>query len=268
VFWVMRDEDSLGGLDDDDSLFALFVQSALCLPEVGTEIDCFYPSCLDRGRGGSWKRSYLLAVKTPLVGLEYDKSLACDVETAALDALYAVCVSFVLVCGDDLLHLARANLWVVSDWPMLIRSVGSRLRAVVCVPGVTEGLPEPLLSVFLQHDGDYWTGRRTLKPEEVAQTLLPSELKIAALSTLPVPTRLFQRCQLLSLFQPCSSFEPSLALLRLLLRTSDRRMLYRVSVFHCSSSLFPRACEAQNPEIDCDTPCQDIFMCELTLTES
>ena len=29
-----------------------------------------------------------------------------------------------------------------------------------------------------------------MKPEEVAQTLLPSLLKMAALSTLPVPTRL------------------------------------------------------------------------------
>lgn len=34
-------------------------------------------------------------------------------------------------------------------------------------------------------------GKRTVKPAEVAQTLLPSLLKMAALSMLPVPIRLY-----------------------------------------------------------------------------
>lgn len=35
----------------------------------------------------------------------------------------------------------------------------------------------------------------TVKPADVAQTLVPSLLKMAALSTLPVPTRLWSWCQ-------------------------------------------------------------------------
>jgi hypothetical protein len=47
---------------------------------------------------------------------------------------------------------------------------------------------DPTLSRIAFSNG-WWT-KRTVKPAEVAQTLLPSLLKMAALSRLPVPTRL------------------------------------------------------------------------------
>lgn len=54
--------------------------------------------------------AYLLAVQTPLISLEYDKSLSANVKTGTLDVLDSVRVSFVLVSRHDFLHLLRGDL--------------------------------------------------------------------------------------------------------------------------------------------------------------
>lgn len=70
---IVGDEDGLGGLDDDNTLTAL------------------------------------LAVQTPLVGLQHDELLAGDVEATALDLLDTVRITLVLVCIDNLRHLLGIN---------------------------------------------------------------------------------------------------------------------------------------------------------------
>ena len=195
------------------------------------------------------KGPYLFAVQTPLVGFEDDEALAGDVEAAALHALDAVCVAFVFERGDDLFHLGGDDLCVVSDGSRL----GSCWQFVSAGRGMCMCLGGEKALCFCDSPSRarlFGDRRRTLKPVEVAQTLFPSELKMAALSRLPDPTRLFPSCQSLSLFLPYCSLKPSSALLCRMFRTSGQCMLYIVSIrsFICVCLLpqarFLPACEA------------------------
>lgn len=50
--------------------------------------------------------SHLLSVDTPVVRLQHDEALACDVNAGTLDLLD---VGLVLIGGDNLLHLLRGD---------------------------------------------------------------------------------------------------------------------------------------------------------------
>lgn len=117
--------------------------------------------------------AHLLAVQTSVVGLEDNELLAGDVETGALDLLD---VGGVLECGDDFGHLCGRNLWRRTRSAQVL-SLSYRL------------LLFPHLFSHFSHKTEGMV-KRTVKPAEVAQTLLPSLLKMAALSMLPVPIRL------------------------------------------------------------------------------
>ena len=110
---------------------------------------------------------YLFTVQTPLVCLEHDVSFSRDVQAGALDLLDAVRIALVLVCRDDLLHFLWSDLVEVSR----LLSRCNRSRA----------LCDPAMMAL------------TVKPADDAHTLFPSALKMAALSILPVPTRLSHR---------------------------------------------------------------------------
>jgi len=77
-----------------------------------------------------------------------------------------------------------------------------------------------------------------VKPEEVAQTLLPSLLKMAALSTLPVPTRLED----IVLAHCFSSEYPVVVIERA--GTFDRRMLHEEE-----SQTLAQSCLSIHPSI-------------------
>lgn len=136
--------------------------------------------------------SYLLAVQTSLIGLEDNVPLPTDVKTRALDLLDAVLVAFVFVCVDNLLHLCWSDLDILHQFHFSTRMVSP----VCLLPGCASSPLLVKIEICREtREGNEeghcnFVGRRTLNPDDVAHTLLPSELKMAALSTLPVPSRL------------------------------------------------------------------------------
>jgi len=145
------DEDGLDGLDDDDSFLAL------------------------------------LPVQTPLLGFDHHVPLVGDPQPVALDLLHRVGV---IVRGHDLLDLGGGNL------------EGGAVSMVSCpcptsficpnALGAFSSLPSMngVVCVACEGTAVKFDRERTVKPGELAQTLSPLTLKMAALSMLPVPMRL------------------------------------------------------------------------------
>ena len=107
-------------------------------------------------RGGGWGFVDLLAVDTPIVGLD-DKVLdMIDVQALLVERL----------------RIAEAGHNALNLFWLYLRFLSTFIRCSL--------------------EGEENEGKETLKvPAETAHTLVPSALNMAALSTFPEPTRLF-----------------------------------------------------------------------------
>lgn len=225
---VVGDENGLGGLDNDETLLALLFTGVLA-------------DLRAKGLEGMFAPTHLLSVQTPLVGLEHDETLASNVQASALDLLDAVGVALVLVRVHNLLHLVGSNLThYVSPRACVYfgPSLAARLQPM-CAGG-------PCMRRVWTRRRCRGCDERTVKPADAAQTLLPSALKMAALSTLPVPTRLWCDCQHARARSTVDWAKSS---------TSCQRMLDDASV-DGSSGGAKRGSSNRSGDI----PCQDIVM--------
>lgn len=132
---------------------------------------------------------YLFAVDTPAISLVHDVSLSCHMYTVGVD------LAGIFVGADDFLEFVCVHLQCSQ------MSARFRIASIAFLLGRPELYPRSLYegSVALQfrrsalrcveeHCGK---GKEpTSKFGEVAHVLSPATLKMAALSTLPVPTRL------------------------------------------------------------------------------
>lgn len=98
---VVRDEDGLLRFDNDYAFPSLYILvSTGSLPHIPPSPQPSPPS--------SMFVTHLLSVDTPIVRLQHDKPLTRHVQTRALHLLHAI-LSWVLVRGDNLLHLLRTD---------------------------------------------------------------------------------------------------------------------------------------------------------------
>jgi hypothetical protein len=154
----VSDEDSEGGLDDDNTFLALKnparQQSNSKPPAV------FSPDFADCS---SWFltlpafATHLLAVKTPVVRLDHNVALLADVETGALALLD---VALVVVRGNNRLHFRGLDGEARARGPDAVASAAED-GGLVDVAGADEAVGEAVLVLRCSVDGSEWEGKGT-----------------------------------------------------------------------------------------------------------
>lgn len=162
------------------------------------------------------------------------RSVVCQ---APFSALSCDSVSGVFSCCRDCrqAQASRSRLFLRSPLQILFRPFFAATRRCKGELPTTGGLGG---------------GRRTLKPDELAQTLFPSELKMAALSTFPVPTRLCKGIR----GEPVRPAFDSHSCGSQMGCTSDRCMLRQLAISHSRPFGLPRSVDS----VEATLPCHDI----------